>query len=467
VSNINSNKLHNYISSIKDDEVLLSAFISLMDKQEGGKPISLLDGLSIYKQAKSPNYSYRVNNKEWGVSERKSCKTADKEQAKNIAFDVWNRYKVMYEFKLIEKQGETFIQFAERMVIPNMQKSKDHFDAEAIEASAPQDKKQRKQKANAIGKVINHIRLKCLFLHGFNITELKSKHFEDFALSLLKDDESPISTDTFDNYMAAVRKVLASALSDGVLEIIPNTTINKTIRSRFNKKSKRKHLTDEQVSTIFQELEGRIKEHKEKVVDNNKTSKWSRGKLLKLQTYFYYLHFIKYTGVRAGDECFKITWSDFKVIEMTKNDSTKKTPDYYVTIRGGKIESKKSEGREILVSKGNEKSKIFPEVLTPLAKLQGFTGLKDAMLNAPNDFVFLNGIEATQRYIKKWGIFSVNFDPYHFRHYYITKEILKGEPLDRISKQCGNSVNEIQKTYNHATTQRYRGEELKRKGIKI
>jgi len=464
MSNKNSNKLHNYINSIKGDEVLLSAFISLMEKQEDGKPITLLDGLSLYKQEKSPNYSYRINNKEWGVNERKSCKTADKTQAKNIAFDVWNRYKVMYDFKLIEKQGETFIQYAERMVIPNMQKSKDYFDTEAIEASTPQDKKQKKQKANAIGKVINHIRGKCLFLHDVNMTDLKSKHFDDFALSILEDDKETISVDTFDNYMAGVRKVLASAVSEGVIEVAPNSLINKTIKNRFNKKASRGHLSEEQVATVFQELKARIEEHKYKVVDN-KTSKWSRGKLLKLQTYLYYLSFIKDTGVRAGDECFKITWGDFKVIEMTRDDTNKKTPDYYVTIRGGKIESKKSKGREILVSKGNEKSKVFADVLTPLAKLQGFAGLKDAMSKAPNDFVFLNGLEATQRDIKKWEIFSVDFIPYHFRHYYITKEILKGEPLDRISKQCGNSVEEIQRTYNHATTQRYREEELRRVAV--
>ena len=95
MSNENAEKLHNYIESIIGNKNLLEPFFTLMDKQHGEKPVTLIDGLSVYRQKNTNNYSYRINNPSWAVNERKSCKTPDIEEAKVIALEAWSRYKVM------------------------------------------------------------------------------------------------------------------------------------------------------------------------------------------------------------------------------------------------------------------------------------------------------------------------------------------------------------------------------------
>lgn len=458
MSTENSEKLRNYIKTISNDTSLLDPFLKLMNKQYKEKPITLFDGLSVYRQSNTNNYSYRINNPLWGViNERKSCKTPDIEQAKIIALEAWSRYKVMNEFDLISKQGETFIQFAERIVIPPLIIHKDHLDKQHSQEVTSQIKKQIKQKFNAVNKRINHLRKNCHFLHNKLITELRLKDFEDFAIFTLN-NVNALSKDTFDNYMTVVRDVLNAAVSEGVITSKPDTTLNKRVKDMFNKKSARLDLSSQDINLIFTELKQAIQLNKDNLSDSA-TSKFSLGKLKKLENYLYYLEFILATGTRAGDECFTIKWCDFDIVEMDVN--SKSVFDYYCNITSGKIENKSGGGRKILISKGSEKSNIFQDCLSPLAKLHGFDGIKSAIQSKSNGYIFSADLKDVQRYLKKWKIFSVEFTPYQFRHTYITKKIIEtSEPLDRISKQCGNSVNEIQKSYNHATTLRYRAEEL-------
>jgi integrase len=448
----NSEKLHDYIKTISNDTSLLEPFLALMNKQHGEKPVTLFDGLSVYRQKNTNNYSYRIYNSLWGVDDRKSCKTPDKEEAKVIALKAWGRYETMKEFDLINKKGETFIQFAERIVIPELVAIKDGFDKEYIAGLSPQIKKQAKQKYNGINKRINHLRNNCKFLHDKLITELRLKDFSDFALHTLDHSEA-LSYDTFSNYMTRIRNVLDIAVSEGVILTKPDTTINKQIKDKFLKKQKRHDLSDVEINIIFGELEEAISTNKDNL-SPSKTSQYSEGRLVKLQNYLYYLKFILATGIRPGDECFQIQWSDFKI----KDVGAKANPclDYYCMIKGGKIESGKAEGREILISKGSEGSKVFIDCLSPLAKLQGFSGIKSAIESKSNDYIFVARLENLKRDLKKWKIFSMPFEAYQFRHTYITKRILQSESLGLISKQCGNSVAQIEATYNHATNEMYR-----------
>jgi integrase len=451
-----SDILHEYIKNLDGDETLLKPFIALMEKQSKFKPITLFDGLSLYKQNNSPNYSYRINNPEWGLNIRRSCKTPDLNGAKTVALNVWNRYAVMKEFDLIKQEGITFIDFAEKFVIPPLEAIAAKLILERDECAVPQVRKQLQQKLNGINKRINHLRDKCGYLHDMLIVDLRLKHFEGFALDTLEDEV--ISLDTFGNYMTVIRLVLDAAVSEGVITSKPDTTISKQVKDRFNKKQKREYLEDEEVATIFKELDAAILLNKQNRT-TSKTSKYSIGKLNKLVSYRHYLNFILYTGTRSGDECFLIKWSDFSVVNMEKDG--KVVYDYYCDILGGKIESQRG-GRKILISKGTETSPVFKECLSPLAKMQGYSGVKDAVLSGSDGYIFAVDTRDVQRYVQaKWKIFSLAFTPYQFRHTYITNRIIKTiDPIDLIAKQCGNSVEQIQKTYNHATVLRYREIEL-------
>ena len=460
MSNENAKILHKYVESISNDETLLEPFIALMGKQSPQKPIPLNDGLSLYKQNLSNNYSYRAFNPAWGVNVRKSCKTSDRVKAENIARDAWARLRVMNEFDLIKKEGETFIQFAERCVLPNLETNKEALTKQLAKELEPQVKKQITQKFNAVNKKINHLRKNCAWLHNKIISEVKHRDFEEFAMFTIDNAVDGLSYDTFTNYMTITRTVLSRAVSEGVIDSAPDTTISKSIKDRFGKKQIRDDLTKDEVDTIFTELDTAIQINQDNLSES-KTSKYSLGKLRKLQSYKHYLKFILATGIRAGDECFLIRWSDFTIKNM--GTTAKPVWDYYCNITGGKIESGKAKGRQIIVSKGTEKSTIFAECLSPLAKLQGDRKVKELIESKSNEFIFLSDLKDVQRYVSKWGIFSKPFIPYQFRHTYITKQIIEvGQPLDQIAKQCGNSVAEIQKTYNHATTERYRREELEK-----
>jgi hypothetical protein len=62
--------LYKYIESIEGNESFLKPFVALMDKQKRFKPITLLNGLSVYKQANTANYFYRINNSKWNLNTR-------------------------------------------------------------------------------------------------------------------------------------------------------------------------------------------------------------------------------------------------------------------------------------------------------------------------------------------------------------------------------------------------------------
>jgi len=467
MSNINLEKLHNYLDSIGNDKMLLNQFINLMGKQNPTKPITLHSGLSVYKQANTNNYSYRINNPVWKVNERKSCKTPVLEEAKGVARRAWATYEVLYEHDLIKTDKETFKEkfkaFAERSVVPPWQRTHDQILIERDACTVPQIKKQLQQKLNSINKKINHLRVKCKYLHDIPLEDLRLKHFEEFAHDTLDQLEGKtLSWDTFTNYMTVVRYVLDTAVSEDIIVAKPDTTINKRIKELFKAKNGGKELSPKQINTIFSELDTAI-ELNERNPTTSKTSKYSDGKLRKLLSYKYLLKFILATGVRAGDECYLIKWSDFS-IKKPKDSKGNDVHDYYCRITGGKIESQRG-GRNILVSKGDLKKKsnpIFEECLRPLAKLQGFSGIKDAIDSRSTDYIFPVDVRDVQRYISKWEVFSEHFIPYQLRHSYITNRIVTTkDTLDYIAKHCGNSPEQIQKTYNHATVMRHREIELK------
>jgi integrase len=462
MSNINLEKLHNYLDSIGNDKTLLNQFISLMDKQNPTKPITLHSGLSVYKQVNTNNYSYRINNPIWKVNERKSCKTPVLEEAKEVARKAWITFEIMHEHNLIKTDKETFIAFGARAVVPPWQRTHDQILIERDACTIPQIKKQLQQKLNSINKKINHLRVKCKYLHDIPLEDLRLKHFEEFAHDTLDQLEGKaLSWDTFTNYMTVVRYVLDTAVSEDIIVAKPDTTINKRIKELFKAKNGGKELSPKQINTIFSELDTAI-ELNEKNLTTAKTSKFSEGKLRKLRSYKYLLKFILATGVRGGDECYLIKWSDFS-IEKPTNSEGNNVYDYYCRITGGKIESQRG-GRNILVSKGGIKkaNPIFEECLTLLAKLQGYTGFNKAFESGSDDYIFPVDVRDVQRYISKWEIFSEHFIPYQLRHSYITNRIVTTkDTLDYIAKHCGNSVEQIQKTYNHATVKRHREIELK------
>jgi hypothetical protein len=110
--------LYKYIESIEGNESFLKPFVALMDKQKRFKPITLLNGLSVYKQANTANYFYRINNSKWNLNTRSSCKTVNLDEAKIIALKAYSCYEVMDEFSLIKRKGESFIEFTRRMIFP-------------------------------------------------------------------------------------------------------------------------------------------------------------------------------------------------------------------------------------------------------------------------------------------------------------------------------------------------------------
>lgn len=203
----NADNLHKYLDGIANNNNLLTPFLKLMTKQQREKPITLFDGLSIYKQANTPNYSYRINNLEWDLNIRTSCKTDDLEKAKVIALKAWSRYEVMNEFDLIEKsRSETFIDFAERAVIPPLNNDIDGLILEKENCDVPQNIKQIQQRISAKRKRINHVRTQCAFLHNKYLDQLKRKDIEDFAHHVLETQKGGLSWDTFTNYVTVIKK---------------------------------------------------------------------------------------------------------------------------------------------------------------------------------------------------------------------------------------------------------------------
>lgn len=163
-----------------------------------------------------------------------------------------------------------------------------------------------------------------------------------------------------------------------------------------------------------------------------------------------YCRFLYLTGIRTGNEALGVRWDDLK---------TEK--DYYLKVRKGKMEGTIKEGREMIISRSGQESKVIIEVMSPLAKIQGFEKISEAKAKAPSQCLF-----ELKRPAEIWRSFADEMEVegtlYWFRHTYITNEILRGEPLAHIAAQVGNSVKMIERHYSHATMRRIRTAELDR-----
>ena len=161
------------------------------------------------------------------------------------------------------------------------------------------------------------------------------------------------------------------------------------------------------------------------------------------QSLYHYFNFLCETGVRPGEE----------VNHLTYKDITKSGRNYFVNITKGKTKGY-SKGRKIPLSR------LAVESIIELAKIQNpdkeindkiFLNINRPILEASFGKIpcFISVFKQFNDYMEKENLISKRYTLYCCRHYYITKKLLDGVEIYLLSKYVGNSIDMIQRFYDH------------------
>ncbi|MEZ8259385.1 tyrosine-type recombinase/integrase [Vibrio cyclitrophicus] len=235
-------------------------------------------------------------------------------------------------------------------------------------------------------------------------------------------------------------------------------TINKTCFTRLfnyleeeNKLKKRDFPTlPKEIKTSQKQIGIDFKDNELKTIQSFISSNdWLNQNNINFKTKEYRLifphvfNFLLNTGVRTGEEMTNICFSD---IIKDKNN-------FYIKIRKGK--TKEFRQREILLNKKSIESIISIVEITRQKTIN-----KNQLVNIKDGFVFESSFlkigdwcKLFDQIIKKLILSNQiknKYTLYSCRHTYITKMLLDGVDMFLISKQVGNSLEMIQRHYDHS-----------------
>lgn len=154
-------------------------------------------------------------------------------------------------------------------------------------------------------------------------------------------------------------------------------------------------------------------------------------------------NFLLETGIRTGEEMNNIRYSDL----------TKHNKSFYVKIRKGK--TKDHSQREAILS-----AKAINSLIAITQITKDLTVKPDQLLSIKDGFIFESSFNKVadwcklfDQIIKKMieqNLVKTKYTLYSCRHTYITKQLLNDVDMLVIAKQVGNSLEMIQKHYDHS-----------------
>ncbi|EKP0276776.1 site-specific integrase [Aeromonas bestiarum] len=409
--------LETYLSTLSHSELvtmLASRMRTDTRADTEAKRHDLGNGISLYKQNHSNKWYVRIHTPEDCIKDyRQSTKTTKLEDAKAIAYQIAAGLRLKLSEGIPLKKQVIFATAAQEIIkfYSTRNKSNDRY---------------------YISIIHNYL------LPAFGNMEVIKVN--DRSIRLFWNDyvekHGTTPSKSFKNTVNIVlKRILIEAKEQGLITVLPE--LSSKVETRIGKTGE--HWERDEISFIFNKLDDWC---------NNETRVIFKS----------YCKFLLETGCRTGREALGITWRDIERQQNIVNGW-----DYYCTIRKGKLEDTHKAGRQILIARGGEVSIIISEILSFIAKHQGFKGVVDAMQNGKDRNIFE---VKSQDYL--WNKFARNYGIngtlYWFRHTHITNRILKGEMLTNIATECGTSVKMIEQHYGHATAKRFRQAELLSKG---
>lgn len=372
--------------------------------------IIVAEGLSIKKTSASSKYQYhyRIN----GKVHRRSTKTGDKRQAKQIAIDARNT--TLYELKNgILSDTISFNELKKRYLKTLTGENKLNFHE---------------------GTIRRH--LSPFFYKIVDITKIKHEHLDEY-LQYRKSKSGTITNGTLNKENAVFNQMMLFALDRDYL--------SKRIKLKRAKETAnpRPHFTDGQFKTLKKTARLRINE-----VKNKKYMGQSRGlyqqKLWSRELIYDLIIFAVATGVRPC-ELKTIKWKDINWTDKSvkldiagKKDSNR---TLYITRKDGIEALNRIKDRRLSYIASNDQ--LFRE--------------EDKVQSLPNGRSSQNMKKSFRSLISSCG-FEYDYgrqrhSMYSLRHTYATRALSgfygKKPPIQGIAKQMGTSIEMIEKHYGH------------------
>ncbi|MEL0629955.1 site-specific integrase [Psychromonas aquatilis] len=199
-----------------------------------------------------------------------------------------------------------------------------------------------------------------------------------------------------------------------------------------NKVEVRDAFTEKDHRIIMEEL----KEFHKSGKPNFKTKEYRK-------TLYYYFIFLCETGVRAGEEVKNLLFSDIE----------KENRNCFLKITKGKTKAY-SRARNIALSyKALSALLEIARIQNPEKELtiDNFTNIKKPILEASFGQMpcYVKVFNLFMKYLKSNNIIKNHYTLYSCRHFYITQKLQSGIDIYVLAKYVGNSVEMIQKHYDH------------------
>ncbi|MFA9385785.1 MAG: tyrosine-type recombinase/integrase [Vibrio cyclitrophicus] len=373
----------------------------------------LSTGLSIYKQARSKNWSIRlrVGSGSNATEFVRSLKTPDEDKATQKAWSYFFAQKDKLSPDLFIKKPRSKVTYLVKELISILE-----------------------QKSKKINK--DYVRV----LSNEIVIELGTKSIEDVDRADLRNYLSKYAKSMT---QLRVRKTALKHLFDLAVEhkLIKEYQIPKIPNIEVSSQEVRSMFTDEHLELFNSKFDSFIASSRKLVT--------KRYRVLFKE----YMTFLLETGVRAGEEALNIKLSDVKYYQDKKL--------YTIRITKGKIHSKSNSSyREIPIAPTT--SLTIANILSVIHGID--ISLKDAIkLKSHSDlFIFrLPEVSARPQFEKVFEQLcrhcnlhykSYNYSLYSYRHTYITRKLVEGVDAYLLATHCGTSVEMLQRNYSKLTS---------------
>lgn len=350
--------------------------------------IEILDGLILYKQQKSKYWWCKLNLKNGTKPVRFSTKKVDKDEAKADAL-IW--------YEDAKKKGYPS---------PTIFGHKKMLDQAILRAISENNKKITKTKRN----------MEVMLWDMFN--KLKNIRAANINVDMIESDILSKNSNTRRTMRKACWKMILEASVD--LKIYENGNVPRIPKIAKEEEEKSK-VSDSDLILMISRMQSFI---------DNATNEKSRRNREILKDY---LKFILTTGSRPGEEVLELKFSDI-------NDS-------YVKITAGKIHSKSNDSyREVFLNN---------RTLMLLKRRAKLLNIKWHKKHRSDKYVFQRDDNKVPhldaifpQFLKFCNIEKGKYRAYSLRKNYITNQLKKGAPVTTVAKQCGTSIEMINKYYN-------------------
>ncbi|CAM3934702.1 tyrosine-type recombinase/integrase [Rheinheimera salexigens] len=378
--------------------------------------ITIIDGLYIFTQQNSKRWyaRFKIDKKHITYSTGES----DQETAKIKATDEY--YKRRAEHELGIRAGAQKFEDIANEVIEDLNKDI---------ANAKKTGQSIKTKSNYIG-ILNKYHIP--FFTGKRINAINQAAMDAFSVWRTEKFGSEMSSSSLQNHNAVLGRVFEKALKSG--------QITKYHIPAFDTKGKRQQRRAAFSWEEFRKISDYIFDDMHRT--KNKTSK------MLLELLYDYIDFVVATGMRPGTEVEHVEWRD---ISFRLNDGV---PEITVAVRKGKTTE-------------------FTGVRQVVVRSDFIANLEDLVTRFPNRqanekvFLLANGKDPkslSRKFSDILAKLNLKKSPYgertlySLRHSYITWNLKTKADIASLAKQCGTSIEMIDRTYSHLLPTMFRQE---------